>query len=170
MATAPHLPTHFSAADAERAHEEWGCNCGPSALAAIVGLTLDEVRPLMGDFESKGYTNPTLMFQSLDRARVQWSKRPVKQWPNYGLARIQWTGQWTKPGAPARAAYRHTHWVGGMRHAGAIGVFDINMIGNGTGWASLDDWKNILVPWLLKECEPEADGGWCITHTLEVRL
>lgn len=163
-----HPTTRFSADEAERAADVWGLNCGPSALAAILCLTLDEVRPLMGDFEAKRYTNPTLMFQALDRAGVRWSKRPVKQWPNYGLARIQWTGPWMKPGVPARVAYGHTHWVGGMRSAGAIGVFDINMIANGTGWASLDNWETILVPWLLRECEPKADGGWFITHTIEI--
>ncbi|WP_428673677.1 hypothetical protein [Reyranella sp.] len=171
MTNAPHPPTRFTAADAKRAHEEWGCNCGPAALAAICGLTLDEVRLLMGDFEAKGYTNPTLMAESLLRARVSWYRRQVRQWPTYGLARIQWTGPWTKPGVPPRVAYRHTHWVGAMRslqRTGAIGVFDINMIANGTGWAALEDWQSVLVPWLLGECEPKADGGWFITHTIEV--
>lgn len=165
-----HPLTLFSAEDAERAAEEWGLNCGPSALAAIGRLTLDQVRPLMGDFESKGYTNPTLMFESLDRLGARWSQRRDKEWPVYGLVRIQWTGPWTKQGVPARVAYRHTHWVAAMRRAAddAIGVFDINMIANGTGWASLNDWSRILVPWLLKECEPKADGGWYITHSLEI--
>jgi hypothetical protein len=30
----------FTAVDAERASDEWGCNCGPSALAAITGRSL----------------------------------------------------------------------------------------------------------------------------------
>jgi hypothetical protein len=167
---APHPPTRFTQADAERAADEWGCNCGPSALAAILQLTLGEVRPLMGDFESKRYTNPTLMFQSLDRAAGlwHWHRRPDRDWPRYGLARIQWTGPWTKPGVPARVAYRQTHWVGAMRGAREIGVFDINMIANGTGWGSLMNWETILVPWLLKEAVPRADGGWFITHSVEV--
>jgi hypothetical protein len=53
----------FTEADAHRAYDEWGANCGPGALAAIAGLTLDKVRALMGDFETKGYTNPTLMYE-----------------------------------------------------------------------------------------------------------
>lgn len=32
----------FTAADLERAHAEWSCSCGPAALAAICGLTLDD--------------------------------------------------------------------------------------------------------------------------------
>ena len=34
----------FTADDAHRAHREWGANCGPTAIAAICRLTLDEVR------------------------------------------------------------------------------------------------------------------------------
>jgi hypothetical protein len=161
-------PPPFTADDAERAAESWGCNCGPAALAAICGLTLDAVRPLMGDFEAKGYTNPTLMREALQRTGRPWRPRGDKEWPNYGLARIQWTGPWTKPGVPPRVAYRHTHWVGGCRDGAAIGVFDINAMSNGNGWCALDDWSRLLVPWLLEECVPKADGGWFITHSLEV--
>jgi protein gp37 len=67
MIGGPPFP-RFSAADVERANAEWGANCGPAAIAAIMGMTLDEVRPHLGDFESKHYTNPTLMFAVLDRA------------------------------------------------------------------------------------------------------
>src|ERR1700753_3352718 len=60
--------TPFSLVDLEAAHESWGCNCGPGAVAAICGLTLDAVRALFGpEFEAKGYTNPTLMVQALRR-------------------------------------------------------------------------------------------------------
>jgi hypothetical protein len=59
------LPVRISVEDAEHANDVWGCNCGPGALAAITGLTLDQVRPHMGDFERKRYTNPTLMFAAL---------------------------------------------------------------------------------------------------------
>jgi len=63
----------FTLADADRAADLWGMNCGPGALAAVCGLTLDEVRPHMGDFESKGYTNPTLMFAALKSIGVKHS-------------------------------------------------------------------------------------------------
>jgi len=63
--TALDILPRFTEADANRAWEEWGANCGPAALAVVAGLSLDEVRPYLVDFEQKGYTNPTLMFQSL---------------------------------------------------------------------------------------------------------
>jgi hypothetical protein len=160
----------FSAGDAERAYEEWGCNCGPAAVAAICRLTLFGVRPHMGDFESKGYTNPTLMWRVLDSIGVQWRlvKLP-RTWPEYGLARIQWEGPWTEPGALPRWAYRHTHWVGAATDpVKGIGIFDINAMSNGSGWVALEDWTASLVPWIIEECVPRANGGWPLTHVVEV--
>lgn len=167
-------PLRFTLADAERASDEWGCNCGPSALAAITGRTLDEIRPLMGDFERKRYTNPTLMFESLRRTAVPfWT---IESPPTHGLCRIQWEGPWTEPGVPIRVRYRHTHWIAlqNPRHASMLdqihrdaGVFDINAMNSG-GWISYADWATSLVPWLLKEAVPRANGRWHITHRIEV--
>jgi hypothetical protein len=173
------LPPRFTLADAERAHAEWGCNCGPSAIAAMAQLTLDEVRPFVGDFERKRYTNPTLMLDTLSRLHrdgliAGWRKDTMHQrdltWPNYGVVRIQWEGPWTKLGVPMRARYRHTHWVGAARLNDDTGIFDINCINNGCGWVSLKNWREITVPWILQECVPRATGGWHITHVIEVDL
>lgn len=169
--TTPRNPL-FTPADADRAYDEWGCNCGPSAIAAICNLTLDEVRPHMGDFETKHYANPTLMLDTLNRLYFAkllraWT-RAQATWPQYGLVRIQWEGPWTKPGVPARARYRHTHWVGAGRHRGRIGIFDINAMSNGSGWTALENWECVMVPYILKECVPKADGKWHITHAIEV--
>lgn len=176
--------TRFTRDDAERAYDAWGANCGTGALAAICGLTLDEVRPHMGNFERKGYTNPTLMLDALRSLRAadligDWRNIPKRagiifgvDWPNYGLCRVQWEGPWTKPGVPMRVRYRHTHWIGVAHRADDgddVGIFDINMMNNGQGWGSLHNWRTILVPWILKECVPRADGKWHITHAIEVR-
>lgn len=172
MSDRANILPRFNLADAERAHDEWGANCGPGALAAILGMTLDEVRPHMGDFERKRYTNPTLMFDALDAAGASWRRvdrdRPPGYWPRWGLARIQWEGPWTAPGVPMRVRYRHTHWVGSALVNGRTGVFDINCINNGSGWVSSPEWRDIVVPYILKECVPRADGRWHITHAIEV--
>jgi hypothetical protein len=172
------MRTRFSYEDAERAHDEWGCNCGPGALAAIMGMTLDEVRPHMGDFERKHYTNPTLMFDALRSIGATWKANVVGSkcagatctfvgWPLFGLARVQWEGPWTQPGVPMRARYRYTHWVGAQQRNGSYGIFDINCMSNGTGWCSLDDWIKHLVPSLVA-LYPRANGKWHITHAIEV--
>ncbi len=163
----------FTAEEMDRANEVWGANCGPGAIAAICGLTLDELRPLMGDFEGKHYTNPTLMFEVLQRIGVRFRYRGgylgMQNWPTWGLARIQWEGPWTADGVPIRARYRHTHWVGVCaRDAADVGIFDVNAMANGTGWCSLADWRTGIVPYILAECVPRASGGWHITHAVEI--
>jgi hypothetical protein len=183
--TFPPPRTRFSIDDADRAHAEWGANCGPGAVAAICGLTLDEVRPYMGDFEFKHYTNPTLMWQVLERLwpayGIGYHCRPKQAgavpliWPAYGLARIQWEGRWTQPGVPMPVRYRHTHWVGACTALEAhtsepnIGIFDINAISNGTGWTPESDWASLLVPALIADLKG-ADGNWHITHCVEIML
>lgn len=166
------LPVHISMEDGERAFNEWGCNCGPAALAAIMSLTLDQVRPHMGDFEKKRYSNPTLMYAALDSVGARWRKLdcPRCDWPIYGLCRIQWEGPWTQPGVPIRVRYRHTHWIAVQHPVGAraAGIFDVNCLANGSGWTDEKSWRENLVPWLLEECVPRADGKWHITHSIEV--
>lgn len=166
--------TKFSKEDADRAHDEWGANCGPGALAAILNMTLDEIRPHMGDFERKRYTNPTLMFDALKSVGAKWSSltpgRTVAKpgWPIYGLARIQWEGPWTEPGVPMRARYRYTHWVGVVtKTPDNIGIYDINCMNNGSGWCALEDWVSIMAPHLIAQY-PRANGKWHITHSIEV--
>lgn len=166
-------PLRFTFEDAERAWEEWGANCGPGAIAAVCGLTLDELRPQLGDFERKKYTNPTLMREVLKRLGVEFKTRTRRgeispEWPAYGLARIQWEGPWTKPGVPIAARYRHTHWVGAAQaENGERGVFDINCM-NAGGWVSLEDWAKTIAPYLIKHHAPRGDGKWYLTHAVEV--
>lgn len=181
----------------QRAADTWKANCGPAAIAAVCGLTLDEVRPHLGDFEKKGYTNPTLMFDTLRRLGRTWvpivRRRTDAQhngtpptpiiWLNLGLVRVQWEGPWTRPGVPMVARYRHTHWVG-ARSQGApvdpasaaifdsamklgIEIFDVNCLCVG-GWVTFAEWSGQVVPWLLKEAEPKANGQWHQTHVLEL--
>jgi hypothetical protein len=158
----------FTHAEAESAADTWGMNCGPAAVAAICSLTLDELRPHLGDFEVKRYTNPTLMWSILNSIGAKWRLvRPPRTWPAYGLARVQWEGPWTAPGVPPRVAYRHTHWVGAQQGRTDVGIFDVNAMNSG-GWIGLDDWVGLLVPWLLKEVAPKASGRWHLTHVVEI--
>lgn len=173
------LQLAFDRAELERAHDAWGCNCGPGALAAVLGLRPDDVRPHLPGFERKRYTNPMMMLEALLALQVDQLWRPLKpmpphpdMWPAYGLARIQWEGPWTAPGVPMRARYRQTHWVGFCRaYNGDVGIFDINAMDDrpGSGWCSLWDWSAEVVPWLLKEAVPRASGHWHATHFADIR-
>jgi len=158
----------FTLADADRAFEQWGSNCGPGAIAAIVGISLDAIRPFMAaaGFDAKRYTNPTMMNDVLRSIGRPWRKIGAI-WPQYGLVRIQWEGPWTEPGVPMKARYRYTHWIGAAHRGGEIGVFDINCMNNGSGWCALKDWSDVIVPHLTAQY-PRASGKWHITHAIEV--
>jgi hypothetical protein len=171
-------PIRFSVDDADRAGDEWRFNCGPASLCAVLELTPAEVRPHMQDFEQKGYTNPTLMWAALRSLQAKWSTTTLGRrapgslsWPRFGLARIQWAGPWTAEGVPIKARYRQTHWIGSWwpngRSINALRVFDVNAICCG-GWLPLAEWSKQLVPWLLRECVPRANGEWWKTHAVEI--
>jgi hypothetical protein len=142
----------------------------------VLGLPLDRVRERLVGFDRKGYTNPSMMRAALDALAVpyQWKVGRHGLFASYGLARVQWAGPWTKPGVPAAAAYRHTHWVGSAMPDRSVSdphdvkIFDMNAIGVG-GWIDLPEWSTQLVPWLLKQCEPKATGEWWLTHVIEIR-
>lgn len=157
----------FTYADAEAAYDAWGCNCGPTALAAMTGLTLDEVRSHLSDFESKRYTNPTLMFAALASVGRPW-RRIGTNWPSWGLVRVQWEGPWTLPGVPMGARYRQTHWIGAATATKGRGVFDINALANGSGWSAIEDWERVLVPAITSEIK-RASGAWHVTHGVEIQ-
>lgn len=163
----------FSLDEANRAYDAWGANCGPGALAAVTGHTLEAVRSHLIGFDEKRYTNPSMMLSALRSLGVSFGMtlRPpatsMAAWPaRLGLVRIQWTGPWTKPGVPIAARYRHTHWVGAARRgADDVGVFDINCMNSG-GWVPLDAWVSVMVPYLTRDAR--ADGGWHQTHVIEI--
>src|SRR5262249_24538420 len=132
----------FDQQTARRAYDEWGCNCGPSALAAVMGLSLDEIRPCMGPFEQRRYTNITKMREAIQAAGGRIT-RCYKSWPvaGYGLVRIQWGGPWILNGKPARWAARATHWIATFRDCGSnLYIFDVN-----GGIRGVDSWEREIV-------------------------
>lgn len=149
----------------------WGFNCGPGALCAVLGMTPNQIRPHLLDFETKGYTNPTLMRQVLTNLGVQFQQTYRSDVPgafplvNYGLVRIQCGGPWTRPGVPMAARYRQTHWVAARNLSAEI--FDINAIESG-GWLPFATWANELYPSVISECAPKSDGTWWATHAYEI--
>ncbi len=164
-------------------HDEWKFNCGPAAICAVTGLTPEQLRPHMRDFERKGYTNPSLMFAVLRGLGIRFGVCQRKDhntvpavraqdWPSFGLVRIQWGGPWMRAGVPERARYRHTHWIAtdaGLGTSKGRGVFDVNAVcGGGNGWIALADWETHVVPWLIKEAVPKGDGTWSIAHAVEI--
>ncbi len=149
-------------------------NCGPGALCAVADLRPEEALPYLRGFDRKHYTNPSMMQEALHKLKIPFqrvyeclghgeARNPV--YPFFGLVRIQWAGPWTAPGVPVRARYRHTHWVAWDNVS--FQVFDINAMCAG-GWIDLFEWRDQLVPWLLREVEPKAAGHWWPTHCWQI--
>jgi hypothetical protein len=157
----------FTEEEAREAQREWGCNCGPAALAFALQVKLGAVRHAIPEFDGRRYTSPTMMAQGLAyfgrtfRAlrnpsrggKVQPSIDAMFSGP-LSLVRIQWTGPWTKFGSNARWAARQTHWVASWAERGVPLVFDVNC-----GIASYGSWEYDVVPQLTARY-PRADGGW----------
>jgi hypothetical protein len=164
--TAPTLPFSEEAFDA--ANAEWGCNCGPGALAVMLNLSLDDVRTAMfPNFERLRYTSPTMMKDALVNLGVSWRDRepPFDKctMTRYGLCRIQWEGPWSGHGANPKWAYRYTHWIGAADFPNAgYQIFDVN-----GGWRSPPYWTSQIAP-AIAQLYPRATGGWYVTHRWEL--
>lgn len=158
-------PASVTLDEAVRAGDEWGANCGPGALAAVLNKTLADVRPHLAGFDMKRYTNPTMMFGALRELGVGWTD--TEQWPTNGLVRVQWGGPWMRVGVPIRARYRHTHWIATRLVDDEMFAFDIN--GACVGWMTLQEWSSQLAPWLIREAVKRGDGTWSYTHRLELK-
>ncbi len=162
----------FTQEDSKRAFDEWGANCGPNALAFALGISLDDVRGKIPQFEERHYTSPSMMDAALKALGVEVFRvqKPHRDWmcsDAMALVRIQWTGPWTKPGANPKWAYRQTHWIAtwntDANHPfGEPMVFDVN-----GGIALMQNWEQQIVPALVA-MYPRADGGWFPTHVWEV--
>lgn len=158
-------PLRFTVEDAQRAADDWNMNCGPGALCAVSGLTPDELRPHLGDFERKGYMNAPMVMAALRSLRLPFRVLP-EGWPKLGLVRIQFEGPWLNPGVPFGARCWHTHWVAVSSEGGIPQrIFDVN--GTCSGWLPYDEWAYELIPWLIRD-KKRATGGWHPTHRIEL--
>lgn len=173
--------------DAEIAYALWKANCGPSALAAVLGTDICPLRPLFPQFPEPGYTTLTAMRDALSRhagGAVRWAHRRLPRrdgvlpTPVLGLVQIQWTGPWTGENGNGRWAYLFTHWIGVARlpnppSGGGLRqwVYDVNaepelttgdrrcsvLAVGGGGWVQAADWKNLVVPALIEDIRRHQD-------------
>lgn len=158
---------HCPADIAEHARD-WGANCGPVALAALLELELPDVFALM-DGGFPGFTNLTMMrswlkragFMALDPSEVgpKAIMRGVSKWPEHGLAFLQVLGPWMN-GKP-KEQYKYTHWIAVSGCSGY--VYDVNA----EEWQGARAWELRTVPGLLNA--HSCSSGWEVRQVLEVR-
>jgi hypothetical protein len=156
------LKLRFGQAEVEAAHNEWGCNCGPAALAAVMGLTLDEVRLCLGDFEERGYMNVSMMRSAIAAAggRINGEVdcgpgRDFYPLGRFGLVRIQRGGPWIIDGKPARWAATASHWIASIHGPGGLQfIYDIN-----SGLVPWGEWDRGVAPAIMREIK-RCDGSY----------
>lgn len=151
---------YFTPPDAIEAHEAWGANCGPCALAAMLGVPVADVRQhFPGITERGGWCNPTQMRAALTSAGRRFTvvHQPGRCDPRVPAAMVlvQFTGPWTAADANPRWAYRHTHWIAVRSgHGGRQWVYDVNA----DGWTTLADWGRVTAAELVR-LTPRATGS-----------
>ncbi len=133
----------FTARCSQKAFAEWKATCGPHSIAAACGLDLERVRVNLPPY--KGWMSPTMVGQTLKALEVGYELRKGMKTRSLcnGINRIQWEGDWLKPGVPARVAYFHTHWVA---------HFDGWVLCTAclpAKWIAVDEWTRFHL-----ECEP----------------
>lgn len=165
-------PTRITKEMVDAANNAWGFNCGPGALCAVTGLTPDDVRPHLGQFETRGYTTPKMMGEFLSSLGLRFSttyrnkspRIPLPRLKN-GVVRVQWGGPWMKPGVPHVAQYCQTHWL--AVHGDL--AWDVNTAHLGQdGWYNVWNWENGIAQLIVKHAVKRGDGTWFPTHGIEV--
>lgn len=172
---APQLELPKPASDVVEANAAWGANCGPTAVAGALGLTMDQVREAVSpDGAFKGFMGVADFKSAIPRAggRIvrSWS-RPDKRelYRTDGspiLVLIRFCGPWD--GVPrARSRYRHAFvyrhgyhrdldWWN-QRAQGPGWVYDANGTvptedgGFVTPWLPLHAWRNRVMPELIPD-------------------
>lgn len=139
----------FTSADSITANNEWGASCGPHSIAAMLGLSLDQVREHLVDF--RGWMSPMMVGDTLRRLGAAYTLRKGMKTRGMcvGLNRVQWEGPWLNPGKPAAAAYAHTHWV-----AHVDGWVLCSLVDRAS-WMPLDAWEREVA---------KTEPPWHITH------
>ncbi|MDD2765588.1 MAG: hypothetical protein PHE83_16620 [Opitutaceae bacterium] len=150
-------PLPYTPEESVRASRDWKATCGPHAIAAATGVSLDEVRDTLADY--KGWMSPTQVENSLTVLGVAFRRTSHLQTKALcdGLNRLQWAGPWLNPGMPPFTAYRHTHWI--AQRAGWV-------LCTATAPAQ---WIPILI-WLKSVGSVRNRGSepWHITHHYEL--
>ena len=148
----------FAPPDVDAAYDAWGANCGPCSLAAVLGVSVEAVRPFMDSgWERRRYTNLMHMYAALRNAGAKVSPTPGTEFPAHGLAFIQWKGPWD---SHVLRAYQHTHWLG----IDGEMVYDLNA---DASWVKRDLWKKAM-PVLIRDEMKGATGDWYVRKGIEV--
>lgn len=144
------------------AHDEWKCNCGPAAFAAITRTQIEDTRQFFPDFPEQPWTN----FNDMENALLR-RKKTISmigpRWPVHGVTHMWWA-------IPGKGySMRQSHWVACVTFKGVPIIYDVNDGFAGErwgGWEPLWRWEDHVLPLLLAE---RGGLGYRLTRSYEVK-
>lgn len=164
--------------DVNEAYDAWGCNCGPTAIAAILGKSMAAVRHAFPWFPDRPRCSPTQLGEALATLQqpVCWTtlgmnRGPIEEqkerFPGQGLVVVQIDGPWCDL-ANKLAAYRYLHTVACQRVAGLLFVYDINAGPDESpgGWLPFPMWNHYVMAELVKD--KKRATGWFVRSVFEL--
>lgn len=153
---APDILDRFVPWDIEVADCNFGANCGPVSFAAASGREVCRIMRYFDHFEEQPWTNLTQMRQAYAQTGV--SIRTLKrEWPEYGVALIQWLGPWTEKNFFARWTLPHTHWVA----VDGEWVFDYSA----PQWMRKQEWAAEIAPYYWRDIPRST--GWAVKYGIQ---
>lgn len=141
--------------DLDLAQRLFQANCGPASFAALVGTLITDIIRFFPHFPDSPHTSIPEMRRALQECGVEY--QAADDWPELGLALIQFTGAWTERRS-FHAAAQNRHWIAVRKGR----VYDVNA----HAWLARDQWKKEVMP-LLVAARP-ATTGWRLAKSYEV--
>jgi hypothetical protein len=123
--------------DIEEANAECGANCGPAALAAVLGVDVSDVMGAFPQFPDRTYTNASDMGRALEHEGYSFEVQKHAL-PKKGVSLIQFVGSWGDASSSNSSALKRTHWIAVDRDL----VFDLNW----GSWLTLRAWEFGVLP------------------------
>lgn len=155
----------YTPQDLLEAHAAWKANCGPGALAAALGVPVQQLRDAFPSFPTRPWTTPTSMQAALTARRAAFrASAGFDSSAQRALLYVQLRGRWDS--APERVQYRHTHWVATAGVDSFRRVYDVNA-GDAGGWLTAEVWRNTVLRDIVAR-KPGASGLWRVRLTLEL--
>lgn len=148
-------PIPFTREQSLVAHQTWGANCGPHAIATACNVPLERLEQTLHPFP--GWMGPSQMEKALLKVGRKYIRSTNLYTKNIqpGISRIQFHGPWLKPNRPPAEAYKHTHWVTCRKGHVHDTIFEDAL----ATWIPISEWRERMELFAEKEY-----AGWHITH------
>lgn len=152
--------------DVMLAYHEWQASCGPAALAAVLGVEVQDTRIRVTGTSTgilkKSFMNARHMRHAIGhRLGETWTPSDKSLLERVGVPRVvllQWCGSWE---SVPRAAATYRHWIANAVYDGGPKIYDVNS----DEVLTLEQWERELVPQLM----PKRGTGWRIAWAAEVK-